>query len=63
MQLAKENRKFIYGIIREGAQAKDFELAIQWLLDCGLVHKNIRITKPGMSLISYMEIRGRLLVL
>lgn len=55
MQLAKENRKFIYGIIREGARAKDFELAIQWLLDCGLVHKNIRITKPGMPLISYMD--------
>ena len=55
MQLAKENKKFIYGVIREGARAKDFELAIQWLLDCGLVHKNIRIKKPGMPLISYMD--------
>ncbi len=55
MQLAKENRKFIYGALREGARAKDFELAIQWLLDCGLVHKCHRISKPGMPLISYMD--------
>ncbi len=55
MQLSKENRKFIYGAIREGARAKDFELAIQWLEDCGLVHKNYRVSKPGMPLISYMD--------
>ena len=55
MQLAKENKKFIYGIIREGARAKEFELAIQWLLDCGLILKNTRITKPGLPLIAYME--------
>ncbi|MCD7813948.1 MAG: ATP-binding protein [Lachnospiraceae bacterium] len=55
MQLTKENKKFIYGMVREGARAKDFELAIQWLLDCGLVHKGYRISKPGMPLISYME--------
>lgn len=55
MQLAKENRKFIYGMVREGARAKDFELAIQWLLDCGLIHKSYRIRKPGMPLISYMD--------
>ncbi len=55
MQLSKENRKFMYGILREGARAKDFELAIQWLLDCGLIHKAYRIAKPGLPLISYME--------
>lgn len=55
LQLAKENRKFIYGIIREGARAKDFELAIQWLADCGLIYKSHRISKPGMPLISYMD--------
>lgn len=55
MQLAKENRKFLYGMLREGARAKDFELAIQWLLDCGLIHKSYRVVKPGMPLISYME--------
>ncbi len=57
-QLAKENRKFIYGIVREGARAKDFELAIQWLEDCGLIHKCYRVTKPGMPLISYMEMNS-----
>ena len=38
-QLAKENKKFIYGAVKEGARAKDFEIAIQWLTDAGLVHK------------------------
>lgn len=57
-QLAKENRKFIYGMIREGARAKDFELAIQWLQDCGLIHKSYRVTKPGMPLISYMDMNS-----
>lgn len=55
MQLAKENRKFIYGALREGARAKEFEMAIQWLLDCGLIHKSRRVEKPGMPLISYMD--------
>ncbi|MCD7764097.1 MAG: ATP-binding protein [Lachnospiraceae bacterium] len=55
MQLTKENKKFVYGLVREGARAKDFELAIQWLLDCGLVHKGYRVSKPGMPLIAFME--------
>lgn len=55
MQLAKENKKFIYGQLREGARAKDFELAIQWLQDCGLIHKINRIKKPGIPLIAYMD--------
>lgn len=55
MQLAKENKKFIYGQIREGARAKDFELAIQWLLDCGLIHKVTRVSKPGFPLKAYMD--------
>ena len=58
MQLAKENRKFVYGIVREGARAKDFEMAIQWLADCGLIHKSYRVTKPGMPLISYLEMNS-----
>ena len=57
-QLAKENRKFIYGIIREGARAKDFELAIQWLQDCGLILKSIRVSKPGMPLKAYIEMNN-----
>lgn len=55
MQLAKENRKFIYGAMREGARAKEFELAIQWLQDCGLIHKSHRVKKPVIPLIAYME--------
>lgn len=42
-QLAKENKKFIYGLVREGARAKDYETAIMWLSDCGLVHKVSRV--------------------
>ena len=44
-QLAKENRKFIYGVIKEGARAKDFELAIEWLIDAGLIYKVNRVKK------------------
>lgn len=55
LQLAKENKKFMYGSIREGARAKDFEMAIQWLQDCGLIHKCQRIKKAGIPLISYMD--------
>jgi len=54
-QLAKENKKFIYGLIRQGARAKEFELAMQWLLDCGMIHKINRITKPGMPLSVYQD--------
>ena len=57
-QLAKENRKFIYGSVREGALAKDFELAIQWLEDAGLIIKNYRVSKPGIPLIAYMELNN-----
>lgn len=45
-QLAKENRKFIYGMLREGARAKDFEVAIEWLMDAGLIYK-VNRTKSG----------------
>lgn len=49
-QLAKENKKFIYGVMKKGARAKDYELAIQWLLDAGLVHKVNRLTTVAMPL-------------
>ena len=55
MQLAKENKKYIYGRVREGARAKDFELAIQWLLDCGLIHKVQRVNKPSLPLKAYID--------
>ena len=54
-QLAKENRKFIYGIIRQGARAKDYELAMAWLIDCGLVHKVNNVTKPAIPLKAYED--------
>lgn len=54
-QLARENKKFLYGAVRKGARAKDFEVAIQWLLDAGLVYKIDRVTKPQMPLNCYAE--------
>lgn len=55
-QLAKENKKFVYGVLREGARAKDFELAIEWLCNCGLFLKSQRISKPYMPLIAYQDL-------
>lgn len=55
-QLAKENKKFVYGVIREGGRAKDFELAIQWLVDCGLLLKSHRVAKPDMPLVAYQDL-------
>lgn len=55
MQLAKENRKFFFGKIKEGARAKDFELAIEWLQDCGLIKKVYNVSKPAMPLKAYIE--------
>lgn len=57
-QLAKENRKFIYGLVREGARAKDYETAIMWLSDCGLVHKVSRITAPKLPLRAYEDLKA-----
>ncbi|HJC22394.1 MAG TPA: ATP-binding protein [Candidatus Eisenbergiella merdavium] len=55
IQLAKENRKFFFGQIRQGARAKDFELAIEWLQDCGLVGKVYRVEKPAIPLKAYVD--------
>lgn len=55
MQLAKENKKFFFGKIKEGARAKDFEIAIEWLLDCGLIKKVYNISKPAIPLKAYTE--------
>ena len=54
-QLAKENRKFIYGQIKKGSRAKDFELAINWLVDAGLVLKVNRIETPVVPLNAYAD--------
>lgn len=55
MQLAKENKKFFFGQIKEGARAKDFEVAIEWLQDCGLIKKVYRINKPAVPLKAYVN--------
>ena len=57
-QLAKENKKFIYGLIREGARAKDYETVIMWLSDCGLVHKVTRVNVAGIPLRAYEDLKA-----
>ncbi len=57
-QLAKENRKFIYGLIKEGARAKEYELAMLWLTDCGLVHKIHRVSAPSLPLKAYEDLKA-----
>lgn len=54
-QLAKENKKFIYGAVKKGGRAKEFEVAIQWLVDAGLVHKIYRSKTPEMPLKMYED--------
>ena len=55
-QLAKENKKFMYGAVKSGSRAKDYELALAWLIDCGLVHKVSRASKPGIPLKAYEDV-------
>ena len=55
-QLAKENKKFFYGVIKTGARAAEYELAIQWLIDAGIVHKVNRIKEAKMPLKFYEDI-------
>ena len=55
-QLAKENKKFFYGVIKEGARAREYEMAIQWLIDSGLLHKVYSISKPALPLVAYREL-------
>lgn len=57
-QLAKENKKFIYGIVREGARAKEYKTAIMWLCDCGLVHKVSRVNTAGIPLRAYEDLKA-----
>lgn len=55
-QLAKENKKFVYGAMKKGARANDFELAIQWLVDAGLVYKVNRVNKIESPLKFYEDL-------
>ena len=54
-QLAKENKKFIYGLVKKGARAKEYELALSWLINSGLVYKVKRISKPDIPLSGYAD--------
>ena len=54
-QLAKENKKFIYGSLKSGARASEFEIAIQWLVDAGLIYKVSRVNQPQLPLKFYED--------
>lgn len=54
-QLAKENKKFIYGLVREGARAREYEIALSWLIDCGLVYQINRVTTSKVPLSAYQD--------
>ncbi len=58
MQLAKENKKFIYGVIKEGARAKEYEKAIMWLFDAGLIYLIYNINTPEIPLKAYVDRRA-----
>lgn len=55
-QLEKENKKFVYGVAKAGARAKDFEVAIQWLMDAGLVYKSEKVVQAKMPLKFYVDV-------
>lgn len=55
-QLARENRKFLYGAVKKGGRAKEFEIALQWLSDAGLIHRVCRVSKPSMPLSFFEDI-------
>ena len=54
-QLAKENKKFIYGLIREGARAREYEIALSWLIDCGLIYQVNRVNNAKVPLSAYQD--------
>ena len=54
-QLAKENKKFIYGLVKEGARAREYELALSWLIDCGLVYQVNRVNDCKVPLSAYQD--------
>lgn len=57
-QLAKENKKFIYGLVKEGARAREYEDALLWLLDSGLIRRVGRITKGALPLKAYEDLKS-----
>ena len=58
LQLAKENKKFFFGQIKKGARSSEYESAIQWLVDCGLIYKVNRVNEPNMPLKAYKSMNA-----
>ena len=58
LQLAKENKKFFFGQIKKGARSSEYEIAIQWLVDCGLIYKVNRVSEPNMPLKAYKSMNA-----
>lgn len=56
VQLAKENKKFFFGNVKKGARSSDFENAIEWLMNAGLVHKVSKVNEPHVPLVAYKDI-------
>ena len=54
-QLSRENRKFVYGVIRSGARSKDYEDALTWLEEAGLIYRVYSLSRPGFPLSAYTE--------
>lgn len=54
-QLAKENKKFIYRLVREGARAREYEMALSWLIDCGLIYQVNRVNNSKVPLSAYQD--------
>jgi len=57
-QLARENKKFVYGLIKEGSRAREYETALLWLSDCGLVHRVYRASQPLLPLKAYEDLKS-----
>ena len=55
-QLARENKKFLYKVVKEGARAREYENALQWLVDARLVHKIYRSSTPGLPMSAYDDL-------
>ncbi len=55
-QLARENRKFVYGLVREGARAREYEDALLWMSDAGVIRRSYCVTKPDIPLIAYANL-------
>ncbi|MBQ0063271.1 MAG: ATP-binding protein [Prevotella sp.] len=54
-QLSRENKKFVFGLVREGARAREYEMALQWMFDAGILHQVNGVTKPGIPLSTYRD--------